>query len=109
MGDRANIRTSDGINFYTHWEGTELPEILARALERGKDRWDDYIYLNRIIFCEMVRRSIDDTTGFGISIALGDGANRVICLTEHGVVVGGKEISFQKYINNRPSWDDIYG
>jgi hypothetical protein len=89
MGDRGNIvlhygthKTRDGereydpVYLYTHWHGSELPAILARALDRGRERWDDPSYLARIIFSEMVGSDEQDawpgiaapgTTGFGIS------------------------------------------
>jgi hypothetical protein len=71
MGDRANIlfKEVDGgeIYFYTHWGGYDLPDTLAEALDRGKDRWNDEAYLARIIFCQMTEDSVSGTTGFGIS------------------------------------------
>lgn len=85
MGDRANVVIRDGeeqVCLYTHWNGSELPYVLGRALVRGKGRWNDFPYLTRIIFCEMIRyESIDDTTGFGISQEIGDGGDRVIIVS----------------------------
>jgi hypothetical protein len=78
MGDRGNIvvkqsRPEDSyIYLYTHWNGSEIAETLQNALKRGKDRWDDEQYLTRIIFSEMVKDSIMDTDGFGISTYQGD-------------------------------------
>lgn len=69
MGDRANIVIcEDGsrIYLYTHWNGSDLPQTLHRALARNQ-RWDDPSYLTRIIFCEMVKGEEAGTTGFGIS------------------------------------------
>ena len=67
-----------GIFFYTHWEGTELPETLKAALERGRDRWRDNSYLSRIIFSEMIKANVLEDTGYGISVDPGDGRDRVI-------------------------------
>lgn len=70
MGDRANIvvkSSGEQVSLYTHWEGSELPWMLQRALARGRERWSDSSYLARIIFCDMIRNSIMDLTGFGIS------------------------------------------
>lgn len=94
MGDRANVvikDRSDQVCLYTHWSGSELPSILRAALIRGKSRWNDGQYLARIIFCEMVRGSEMDLTGYGISQTIGDGADNVIyvdigaqTVTHHG-------------------------
>lgn len=81
MGARANIvlnynkSKEDGekeekysnIYLYSHWGGETIKELLARALKRGKERWDDHSYLARIIFSEMVKEDIEGKTGFGIS------------------------------------------
>lgn len=71
MGDRANIvvQYGDGqrIFLYSHWSGTEMPEILRQGLLRGKPRWSDESYLARILFCEMVQGSVLDVTGYGIA------------------------------------------
>lgn len=56
-----------GVYLYTHWGGSELPQILASAMLRGKDRWDDESYLARIIFSEMVQGAEMETTGYGIA------------------------------------------
>lgn len=72
MGDRGNVRVQErasdnGVYFYTHWNGSDLPSIVARALDRGQSRWGDTPYLSRIIFCEMVKNDVFGETGFGIS------------------------------------------
>lgn len=87
MGDRANIvldmpcgyadeaaeaatkkqSANKPIYLYTHWSGSELPEILQRALGR-RQRWNDDAYLARIIFSELTRGHERDETGFGISL-----------------------------------------
>ena len=58
MGDRGNIIVKDGnseVYLYTHWTGSDLPDVLRSALKRGKSRWNDGPYLARIIFCEIVK------------------------------------------------------
>lgn len=71
MGDRRNvlIRDDDGPNLflYTHWGGTNLPEVVARALDRGRPRWEDAPYLTRIIFSEMIQGDVLGELGYGIS------------------------------------------
>jgi len=75
MGDRGNIRVIQDkgeLYFYTHWTGYELPQILAAALDRGRDRWSDAPYLSRIIFSEMIHNYVLENTGFGISVSRED-------------------------------------
>jgi hypothetical protein len=76
MGDRANIvldqEEGKSIYLYTHWGGNELPETLARSLERTRERWTDEIYLGRLIFQDLTRGSEDSITGFGLSTYVGD-------------------------------------
>jgi hypothetical protein len=77
MGDRGSIKMIEHSNdeeraiyFYTHWTGYKLPEIIQSALRRGHDRWEQSSYLNRIIFSEMIKNCVLDTTGYGISLDL---------------------------------------
>jgi hypothetical protein len=83
MGDRANVYIREaenlGVYLYTHWGGTELPEVVRVALAR-KERWDDAPYLARIVFCEMVKGSESDPTGYGISASLCDNSYPIIVL-----------------------------
>ena len=53
------------IYLYQHYDGYELYKIVNNAISR-KTRWDDPEYLARIIFSEMIKDHIDDTTGYGI-------------------------------------------
>jgi hypothetical protein len=71
MGDRAHIALKQDkgtIYLYSHWDGRDLYQKLARALERGRGRWDDEEYLGRIIFSEMIRDDINGETGYGIGL-----------------------------------------
>jgi hypothetical protein len=81
MGDRGNIIVNsqrDGtMHFYTHWSGSDLPAIVAAGLDRGRGRWDDEPYLNRILFCEMIQDDVLGETGYGISREMGDGGTEV--------------------------------
>lgn len=104
MGDRANIVVTDRHNhivLYAHWAGTELPNILKSALKRGEGRWDDFQYLTRIIFCEMIKDDVMGTTGYGISQQFGDGEDRVLTVTVDRQTVkdyNGNTLSFEDYI-----------
>lgn len=77
MGDRGNIVVKGyddrQVFLYAHWRGTALPGILSRALVVGEGRWGDESYLARIVFAHMIEGApVHDTTGYGISAALGD-------------------------------------
>lgn len=76
MGDRAQLiiqRDETRIYFYTHWRGSQLPDLLATGLERGRPRWGDPSYLARILFCELLTpNTLREETGFGISTQYGD-------------------------------------
>ena len=70
MGDRAQVKITSQDNpdlyFYTHWGAEKLPIVVANALNRGRGRWGDYEYLNRIIFSEMIQDEVLSETGYGI-------------------------------------------
>jgi hypothetical protein len=110
MGDRANVaikqRTKDTrepeyIYLYTHWAGSFLPAIVQMALERGQSRWGDTAYLTRIIFCEMVKDDLMDTTGYGISNSIPDNEHDIIYIDDdrQNVTIGEKSWSFEEFIN----------
>lgn len=92
MGDRGNIVVQDDygpapVYLYSHWGGTELPDILAAALERGQGRWSDAPYLTRIIFNQMTAGDEMSETGFGISTKLTDNEYPLLVVdTRKGVV-----------------------
>lgn len=77
VGDRRNIVVDNdngtSVALYTHWRGSSTREVLARALDKGRSRWDDIPYLTRIIFDGLVNGD-DETTGFGIQ-AFATGSN----------------------------------
>lgn len=105
MGDRANIHTfskdsQTGIYFYSHWGGNELPVVLQNSLKK-KWRWDDEPYLNRIIFCEMVKDELLEETGYGIGTYIRDNEHDIIevDVTNQKVKIGKKLWSFQEYID----------
>lgn len=104
MGDRANVKvveTGGGeIYLYTHWSGTELPEILAEALNRGRGRWTDETYLARIIFSEMVKDDIEGETGFGISTYRTDYEYDDLVVDVNTQTVGGRGggVSFEDFV-----------
>lgn len=86
MGDRANIYVVDrrpaaaddtettGIYLYTHWNGSNWPELLREALrsDAARRRWSDEPYLLRIISDQLFKDIRDSETGGGISTMIGD-------------------------------------
>jgi len=76
--DAKDGSTFSGIYMYTHWSGTVLWKQVREALARGRDRWGDSQYLGRILFCELVRESVLDTTGYGLSTRLWDNEHAII-------------------------------
>jgi hypothetical protein len=116
MGDRANIivkssekEGAEQVCLYTHWAGSTLPGTLKTALIRGKERWDDFQYLTRIIFCEMIKHSgesLDGLTGYGITQKLWDGEDSLIfvAVDEQQITIGEKKYSFEGYIASDEAW-----
>ncbi len=91
MGDRANVYIKEdqehGVYLYTHWGGSELPEMTRTALNRHQ-RWDDSAYLARIIFCEMIKGREAEETGFGISTRMPDNEHPIIVVDVPAQTVG---------------------
>lgn len=104
MGDRGNIcmEIEDGteIYLYTHWHGSELKSILQSALIRGRSRWSDESYLARIIFSEMIKDSVEELTGYGISTSLAEGGVIKVNVAAQEVWHGTKHWSFEEYCNS---------
>lgn len=75
MGERNYIYLeNDKIYLYSHWNTEEeLKEKLKKALIRGRSRWNDRQYLNRIIFSEIIKDDVEGLTGYGLSSDLWDG------------------------------------
>ena len=66
MGNRGQVLIKDeSIYLYTHWQGSNLINIVREALSR-KQCWDDPEYLARIVFSTMTKGYEDEETGFGI-------------------------------------------
>lgn len=99
MGDRANVLIED-VYLYTHWDGSELPFVVQKALKRGDDRWGDPQFLARIVFCEMVKDDPMGTTGYGISHELGDNEYEILKLDTDAqlVTIGEKSWPFAMFV-----------
>ncbi len=98
MGDRGNIVVKSGnqqVWFYTHWSGSNIAQVVKTALAK-KWRWDDSLYLARIIFCELVKGAEDHETGFGISCRISDNEHDIIVVDTDAQKVGFiKEIALE--------------
>jgi hypothetical protein len=114
MGDRGNIVFSEPrggtLYFYTHWSGSTLPQTVANALDRGRNRWYDGPYLARILFCQILledanghtdglKNVVSDTTGYGISTEKGDGGTEVyVNVAVQEVSYEGETLPFEEYV-----------
>lgn len=105
MGDRANIVVKSGeeqVVLYSHWGGSDMPETLRAALERGKSRWEDFQYLTRIIFCQMVPvKYWAELTGVGITNEVYDNERPIITVNvdEKTVQIGDNPpVSFDAFV-----------
>lgn len=87
MGDRGNIvvrssqNNTDDVWFYTHWSGSEIGEVVQRALAK-KWRWGDTSYLARIIFDELTDGNHGDESGFGISTQIQDNSHPILVVDD---------------------------
>jgi len=73
MGDRAmaEIKVSNGsLFFYTHWHGSELPDLSREALAKAKPRLGDDGYALKIVIDSLIEScaSRDCETGAGIML-----------------------------------------
>lgn len=105
MGDRGNVQVKEGpsdngVFFYSHWGGSELPRTVAHALKRGQNRWGDTPYLSRIIFCEMIEDDVHGETGFGISTQECDPEHETIVVDDRNqtVRIGDETVSYKAFI-----------
>lgn len=104
MGDRVDIalyesESSAPVVLYSHWDGWQAPELIAKALDRGRSRWDDYSYLTRIIVSQFLKQNIEGLTGYGLSTGVGAGDSVIqIRLWLQTVVVDGIEYSYEETI-----------
>jgi hypothetical protein len=81
MGNRANlgIRTSDRntIFLYLHWGGTDIHEIMAKAISHAMVRDGDESYFTRIFVSRVIDTDWNEDTGVGMLVnslpAMGDG------------------------------------
>jgi hypothetical protein len=115
MGDRANIYVVDrrpaaaddtetiGIYLYTHWNGSDWPELLREALAQpiAQRRWNDPSYLTKIVADFLFKDSRDSETGCGISTEIGDNSYPITILD---VANGTVSFAAEGEEENRNNW-----
>jgi hypothetical protein len=105
MGDRGQVEIisedSPNLYFYTHWGANSLEYTVADALERGRGRWSDDEYLNRIIFSEMIKDEVLEETGYGIGFGMHGDIWKLVVVNYKDNTVG---IKVANYEDNKFSW-----
>jgi hypothetical protein len=107
MGDRGQVRiigtygSEKDLYFYTHWTASRLPEIVATALDRGRGRWNDDEYLNRIVFSEMIKDQVLDEIGYGIGLNEHGDVWRIVEINHFNKTVSVKHVEYfeNDYLN----------
>ena len=109
MGDRGQVELvmSEGSIFlYTHWGAEGLPWVVAKALDRGRSRWDDDEYLNRIIFSQMIKDEVMEETGYGISLGERGDTWRLVRVDYNDSTItvvdnghSGPELTFDEFVS----------
>jgi hypothetical protein len=113
MGDRGQVQligtygSEHSIYLYTHWGATDLENVVAEAMVRGKDRWSDDEYLNRIIFSEMIQGDVMSDTGYGIGLSLHGDTWKLVVVNHIDQTVGIKVINYSKVDWQNYNQDDV--
>ncbi len=118
MGDRGNIVVREGsqeIWLYTHWCGSDIADVVQKALQK-KWRWDDAPYLTRIIFDTLTEGCYGEETGFGIWTGPCDNEHDILVVdvgqkkvfkyaphpkTNRCSSIPKKEWTFEQFISNK--------
>ena len=91
MGDRAHIVVKgDGskVFLYTHWEGSNIADVVKGALKRVPGRWQDVAYLTRAMFCQFMIDANNEVMGDIVKMETGFGiASRACEDTSRDIVV----------------------
>lgn len=72
MGDRANFgftqSNGDTIVLYGHWAGAGMLDLLARAVDKARPRWNDESYATRIAISNLIQDEWTSETGWGLQV-----------------------------------------
>ena len=108
MGDRGQVKIicegSPDLYLYTHWGAESLPAVVASALDRGRGRWDDEEYLNRIVFSEMIQGYVMEETGFGIGFHEHGDVWRVVEINQSNKTAAVREINYDAVDLDDDDW-----
>lgn len=86
MGARSNVILRSGnqqVVFYSHWAGEELFTCAQKAINNGKDRWDDFQYLTAIVARQIFKAfdpELAGSTGIGITQFVADNQYPILVL-----------------------------
>lgn len=126
MGDRANVYLVDsdvehGMYVYTHWSGSELPEMVREALEKAEHRWGDAQYAARIFVSQFFSDIHEEETGGGLSTVMWDNQHPLIVVhlplrrvylaqvgEERSPVPDNFGYTFENFVGlKHAEWDDL--
>jgi hypothetical protein len=72
MGDRANFgftqSNGETIVVYGHWAGAGMLDLLARAVDKARPRWNDESYATRIAISNLIQDEWTSETGWGLQV-----------------------------------------
>ena len=94
---------------YTHWGANSMLDDLKKVLNR-RLRWDSPSYLSRMIFCEMVKGSESDETGYGIMTEnVGDAEEEIVvdCDRQEVIVKGWGSNKTYNFSELAEQYDEI--
>jgi len=112
MGDRAQLQLTDGLNsvfLYTHWNGYNLPTILAAGLDKARDggRLTDPTYCLAIVAKQFFAATggTGSTTGAGLGFEFGDnddehGGPLVFNIADGTVSFGINRVSIEDFLKS---------
>ena len=106
MGARTNFHFKQGDNYltlYSHWGGDNKMQDLAYAIAKAGARWDDTGYATRIMISQLIGKSWDSETGYGLYADEIGGEesyeHTVIDLDNKLVIVDGRIKTYEEFIS----------
>lgn len=119
MGARTTweIRGGNGstsIYLYSHWGGDSKWSDTASALLASESRWGDVTYASRIFISQIIGKSWDLETGFGI-LAGSEGESpfeeeyfsMVVDFSDNTIQAGSELFNFRQFLASEDRTDEI--